>query len=128
MVLQRSRTTLAAWITVTVAVAIVAFLIGHRHGSPVSITGPGVADSFGDGTGGTAYVGAGEPLNRQPYGFAYSIAAKSLTWSDSSGGLHEGGAPPCLPFGKAVRVKDMEAVKFKTPDGATTGTVVWIQC
>ena len=130
MTLQKTRITVLAWIAVTIAVGVLAYLIGVNHSgsSTVTVTGPGIADSFGDGSGGTAYVGADEPLNKQPYGFAYSIAAKDLTWSDSSGTLHFGGPPPCLPFGKAVRVKDMEAVQVTIPQGTTTGTVVWVQC
>ena len=118
---------LAAWIAVTVAVGVIAYLIGvsHSGSSTVTVVGPGIADA--SQSGGTAYVGAGEPLNEQPDGFAYSIPP-GVEWSDSSGGLHEGGEPPCLPFAKAVRVKNIEAVQFTVPGGATTGTVLWVQC
>jgi hypothetical protein len=120
------RTTLAAWVAVVIAVGVVGYLVGeHRSSSTVTVTGPGIAD-LARGSG-TAYVGANEPLNRQPYGFAYSIPS-DLSWSDSSGSLHEGGRPSCLPSAKAVHVKDIEAVQFATPDGATTGTVLWVQC
>ncbi len=118
---------LVAWIAVTVAVAVVAYLIGVGRGgsSTVTVIGPGIADASQGG--GTAYVGADEPLNKQPYGFAYSIPA-DVSWSDSSGELHSGNQPPCLPLAKAVHVKNIEAIQFTVPHGLTTGTIVWVQC
>jgi hypothetical protein len=132
---------LVAWIAVTVAIAVVAYLIGHHRGSAtVTVVGPGIAD-LAQG-GGTAYIGAHEPLNAQPYGFAYSVPPY-VEWSDSSGGLHDGSRPPCLPVAQAVHVKNIEAVQFTVPQGSTTGTVLcqftvpqgsttgtvlWVQC
>jgi hypothetical protein len=128
MTKTRVSPTLVAWIALTVAVAVVAYLIGvgHAGSSTVTVIGPGIADASSGG-GGTAYVGAGEPLNKQPYGFAYSIPA-DVSWSDSSGEEHFGSRPPCLPIAKAVHVKNIEAVQFTVPTGGGSGTVLWVQC
>lgn len=126
MTKQRVPVRLLAWIAVTIALGVVAFLVGHRGtSSTVTVTGPGIAD-LGIGAG-TAYVGANESLNRQPYGFAYSIP-QGISWTDANGSLHDGGRPTCLPPAQGVRVKDIEAVQFSTPGGVTTGTVLWVQC
>ena len=108
----------------TVAVAVLAFLLGRQHhSSTVTAIGPGIADATQGG--GTAYVGAGEPLNRQPFGFAYALP-QDLPWTDASGGEHFSSHPPCLPIARAVRVQKIEAVRFTDPSG--TGTVLWVQC
>jgi hypothetical protein len=110
---------LMAWIAVTVGVAVVAYLIGH-HGSSstTTLTGPGIA--IAEQGGGSAYVRPYESSTREPVGTAYPIPGE-VSWSDSSGELHSGGWPPCLPVGKTVRVKSIEVVQ-------RTGTVVWVQC
>jgi hypothetical protein len=126
MAKQKIRIRVIAWVALTAAVGVVAYLVGHSGGSStITVTGPGIAD-LGQ-SGGTAYVGAGERLNRQPYGFAYSIPT-DVSWSDASGSLHDGGRPSCMPVGKAEHIKNIEAVQFTIPDGTTTGTVLWIQC
>jgi hypothetical protein len=124
MTTEKVSIRLLAWLAVVVlAAGVGGYLIGH-HGS-ATVTGPGIADES-SGTG-TAYVGADEALNKVPSGFAYALP-EDVTWSDPSGGLHQGGRPSCLPLAKAVRVKDIEAVQFAVPGGVTTGTVVWVQC
>jgi hypothetical protein len=126
MTKQRIPARLVAWAVVVVAVAVVAYLAGHRGtSSTVTVTGPGIGD-LGSGSG-TAYVGANEPLNKSPYGFAYSMPG-DINWSDANGGLHQGGRPSCLPVAKAVRLKNIEAIQFTIPGGVTTGTVIWVQC
>jgi hypothetical protein len=122
----RVSITLLAWLAVVVlAAGVGGYLIGHHHSATITVTGPGIANAS-SGTG-TAYVGADEALDKAPSGFAYSLP-EDVNWSDSSGALHQGGRPSCLPLAKAVRVKDIEAVQFAVPGGATTGTVVWVQC
>ena len=126
MTKQKIQMRVIAWVAVTVVIGVVAYLIGHSGGaSTITVTGPGIAEAS-SGTG-TAYVGADEALNKPPSGFAYSLP-EDVNWSDSSGGLHQGGRPSCLPLAKAVHVKDIEAVQFAVPGGVTTGTVVWVQC
>jgi hypothetical protein len=127
MTTQKVSTRVLAWVAVTVAVGVVAYLIGIGHGgsSTITVIGPGTADASSGG-GGTAYVGAGETLNRT-WGFAYSIPS-DVEWSDSSGEVHEGSRPPCLPPAKAVSVKNMEALQFTIPSGLGTGIVLWVQC
>ncbi len=105
------------------------FLVGRddgRHsGSDVFRVSPGIADASPGG--GTAYVDPGEPLNHQPYGFAYELPA-NVTWVDDNGNTHQGGEPPCLPYYHAVRVREIGAVQFSAGGGATTGTVLWVRC
>jgi hypothetical protein len=126
MTTEKVSIRLLAWLAVVVlAAGVGGYLIGHHSSARVTVTGPGIADAS-SGTG-TAYVGADEALNTPPSGFAYSLP-EDVNWSDSSGGLHQGGRPPCLPLAKAVRVKNIEAVQFAVPGGVTTGTVVWVQC
>jgi hypothetical protein len=126
MMKEKLSIRLLAWVAVVViAVGVGGYLIGHHGSATVTVIGPGIADA-GSGTG-TAYIGADEPLKSSPFGFAYSLPP-DVIWSDSSGGLHEGARPPCLPLAKGVRVKNIEAVQFAIPRGGVTGTVVWVQC
>ncbi len=78
-------------------------------------------------TGGTAYLGAHQPLDRQPRGFAYAFPANA-GWIDANGTTQDGSnRPPCVPYYHAVRVKSMEAVIY--PIGDTyEGTVLWVHC
>lgn len=126
MTKTRVSPTLVAWIAVTVAVGVVAYLIGsQRQSSPIAIVGPGIG--LAAQGNGTAYIGAHEPLNKQPVGPAYSLP-EYIPWSDSSGEMHEGSHAPCLSPAKAVYLKNIEAVQFTIPHGVTEGTVVWVQC
>lgn len=53
---------------------------------------------------GTAYLGANQPLNRQPSGMAYRFSS-DMSWIDGDGAIHDGGRPTCVPYYQAVRVK-----------------------
>jgi hypothetical protein len=122
----RGHTTLWAWVLGTVlVVGVGGFLLGRQGRSDAFVTGPGIA--VDTASGGTAYIGADEPLKRAPYGFAYSLPA-NVTWADTSGEVHDGGRPPCLAYGHGVRVRNMEAVQFPLPGGGYTGTILWVQC
>jgi hypothetical protein len=132
MTMQKTRVTVVAWIAVTVAVAIVAYLIGHHRGpsATATVSGPGVV-GLSSGGGGIAWIGAGlTPKTagglRSASGLAYRVPA-DVEWSDSSGNTHIGSSPPCLRVGESVRVKQIGAVRF-TVHGTTAGTVLWIQC
>jgi hypothetical protein len=86
--------------------------------------GPGIV--YATPTEGTAYIGANEPLNDQPYGVAYKFPP-DMTWIDGAGGVHDGSRPSCVPYNHAVRVRSMEAVMYSTEAGVSQGTVVWVK-
>ena len=45
-----------------------------------------------------AYLGANQPLNRQPTGFAYFVPP-TVAWINANGTIQEGGQrPPCVPY------------------------------
>lgn len=120
----RSRT---AWLTAVLALGLagaVGFALGHSNRPPAFVVSMGVA--LASPSGGTAYLGANERINRAPTGFAYSLPP-NVPWVDREGTLHEGSSrPSCLPYYHAERVK-MEAVQFPIASG-TQGTVLWVQC
>ena len=119
---------------ITLAVGVVAlvvgagalgYFIGHRNRGSVFTVGPGLV--YATPSEGTAYLGANEPLNRQPTGFAYWVPP-GVTWIDGNNSMHEGGQPSCVPYYHAVHVKSMEAVMYPIEGGGSMGTVVWVRC
>lgn len=64
-------TTAAGVVALVVAAGVLGYIIGHGNRGSVFTTGPGIV--YAAPTEGTAYLGANEPLNRQPTGFAYSF-------------------------------------------------------
>lgn len=112
-------------VALVVAAGAVGYAIGHRNRASIFTVDSGVVDAAP--SGGTAYLGANEALNRQPTGFAYEFPA-NLVWIDATGTIHEGSThPPCVPYYHAVRVKSMEAVMFPIR-GGYQGTVLWVHC
>lgn len=87
--------------------------------------GPGIV--YATPSEGTAYIGVNEPLKHQPYGVAYKFSPNT-TWLDSTGGIHDGSRPSCVPYYHAVRVRRMEAVTYPIDGGTAEGTVVWVKC
>ncbi|MHB8694305.1 MAG: hypothetical protein ACYDHH_23950 [Solirubrobacteraceae bacterium] len=109
-----------------VAVGALGYAIGHGNRGSVFTVEPGLV--YATPTGGTAYLGANQPLNRQPRGFAYSYPGSNVPWVDANGTVNEGSPrPSCVPYYHAVRVKSMEAVKFPIA-GGYQGTVLWVRC
>lgn len=118
-------TTAAGVVALVVAAGVLGYIIGHGNRGSVFTTGPGIV--YAAPTEGTAYLGANEPLNRQPTGFAYSFPP-GLTWIDANGSMHQRSRPSCVPYYHAVHVKSMEAVMYPIAGGGSMGTVVWVQC
>jgi hypothetical protein len=110
---------------VVVGAGAIGYVIGHHDRGSVFTVGPGIV--YATPTEGTAYLGADQPLNREPHGFAYffppTVASISPIGAVDAGGSR----PPCVPYYHAVRVKRMEVVKYPI-GGAYEGTVVWVQC
>jgi len=124
--LPRPKITAAVVIFALVAATgAIGYVIGHGNRGSVFTVGPGLV--YATPTEGTAYVGANEPLNRQPTGFAYSFPP-GLPWIDADGSMHDGSRPSCVPYYHAVRVKRMEAVMYPIEGGGSMGTVVWVEC
>jgi hypothetical protein len=123
-----SRNALAFGVAaLVVAAGALGYVIGHRTPASVFTVEPGLV--YATPTGGTAYLGANQPLNRQPRGFAYAYPANPVPWVDANGTTHEGSArPSCVPYYHAVRVKSMEAVIFPIAGGGRQGTVLWVHC
>jgi hypothetical protein len=121
-----SKVTLAIGVVAAViAACALGYVVGHsKRGSGFTV-GPGIV--YATPSEGTAYLGAHEPLNRQPTGFAY-LFPRGLTWIDANGSVHQGSRPPCVPYYHAVHVKSMEAVMYTIAGGGSMGTVVWVQC
>jgi hypothetical protein len=61
-----------------VAVGALGYVIGHGNRGSVFTVEPGLV--YATPTGGTAYLGANQPLNRQPRGFAYSYPGSNVPW------------------------------------------------
>jgi hypothetical protein len=123
--LAGSRITLAVGVVALVVVAgALGYIIGHGNRGSVVTVGPGIVYATPSGT---AYLGANEPLNRQPTGFAY-LFPPSLTWIDANNSIPQGSRPSCAPDYHAVHVKSMEAVRYPIADGGSMATVVWVQC
>ena len=102
---------------------VVGWVIGRSNRSSRLTVEAGIV--YATPSGGTAYLGAGQPLNRQPTGFAYYFG-RGTPWIDVNDATHTGGQrPPCVPYYHAVRVKRMEAV-FDPVSG--TGSIMWVQC
>jgi hypothetical protein len=112
-------------VSLVAAAGVLGYVIGHgNRGSAFTVDSGTV---YATPSSGTAYLGANEPLNRQPTGFAYECPAK-VAWIDANGTIQEGSQhPPCVPYQHAVRVRSMEAVKFPIGDGYQ-GTVFWVHC
>lgn len=125
---RRSR----LWISLAVGVLVLmlaagvtGWAVGHDHSSSSHFkVAPGIA--YAAPSGGTAYLGANQPLSGQPTGFAYSVPPV-MSWDDANGTINDG-HPACMPYYHAVHVKRMEAVIYPLPDGGSTGSVVWVQC
>jgi hypothetical protein len=122
-----------SWISLAVGVVVLmlgsgvaGWAIGHhRSNSSEFKVAPGTV--YLTPSGGTAYLGANQSLNRQPRGIAYSLPP-IMSWDDANGATNDG-HPTCIPFYHAVRVKRMEAVIWPLPDGGgRSGTVLWVQC
>lgn len=108
-----------------IAVGVVGFVIGHSSSGASFTVGPGIV--YAGPNEGTAYVGADQPLNHQPRGFAYFFPP-NVAWIDPTGSTHEGGErPTCVPVYHPVRVKQMETIKYPI-DGGYMGTVLWVRC
>ncbi len=121
-----SRITLALGVVALVVVAgALGYMIGHANRGSVFTVGPGIV--YAGPSEGTAYIGANEPLNRQPTGFAYSFNP-GLVWVDANNDVHQGGRPSCVPYYHAVHVRSMEAVRYPIGGGGYMGTVVWVHC
>lgn len=122
--LARMRIVLVAGVLGLILVAgLVGWLIGRSNRSSQLKVDAGLV--YATPSGGTAYLGAKQPLNRQPTGFAYYVPP-GMAWIDANGAMHQGGQrPPCVPYDQAVRVKKMEAV-FDPVSG--TGSIRWVQC
>jgi hypothetical protein len=102
---------------------VVGWVIGRSNRSSRLTVEAGIV--YATPSAGTAYLGASQPLNRQPTGFAYYFGP-GTPWVDVNGAIHTGGQrPPCVPYYHAVRVKKMEAV-FDPVSG--TGSILWVQC
>jgi hypothetical protein len=114
----------AVGVLIAVAVGVGGYLLGHKRSDQSLVTSAGVA--LASQGGGTAWLGAGQPVDRAT-GFAYSLP-QSVEWTDADGSVHEASHPTCLPYDHPVRVKNMKALEFSTPAGLTTGVVVWVQC
>jgi hypothetical protein len=111
-----------AAVVALVAAGVVGFLIGHRSHAAAFSVGPGLV--YAGSKGGTAYIVADEPLNRQPTGFAYFVPP-TVAWIDATGAVHEAGQrPACVPYNHPVRVKEIEAVI----DRIGISTVLWVRC
>jgi hypothetical protein len=124
----RSRIGVAsAFVVLLLAAGAAGWAIGHSgKTSPVFKVEPGLV--YATPSEGTAYLGANQPLNRQPRGIAYSFPP-GIKWIDANGSINDGGRPACIRYYRAVRVKKMEAVIYPYPDGGGfSGTVVWVQC
>ncbi len=112
-------------VPLVVVAGVLGYVIGHHNRGSVFTVDSGIVSATP--SEGTAYLGANEPFNRQPTGFAYEIPA-NVAWIDANGAIHEGSQrPPCVPYYHAVRVKSMEAVIFPI-GGAYIGTVLWVRC
>ncbi len=108
-----------------VLVGVGGFVIGRHWQTSNVITSPGIA--YSSPGGGTAYLGADQPLDRPPSGFAYLMPA-DLTWIDSAGTIHDSSHPSCLPYYHADRVPSMEVTKVPLGGGGYTGTVILVTC
>jgi hypothetical protein len=118
------KITLAAVVAVIAAGAL-GYRIGHGNRGAAFVAGPGIV--YAGQNDGTAYIGAGQPLDRQPRGFAY-LFSSSVPWIDETGTIHEGGQrPPCVPISHAVHVNEIQVVKYPI-GGANMGTVLWVRC
>jgi hypothetical protein len=106
------------------AAGVVGYLIGHGNRGAAFVVRPGIV--YAGSNEGTAYLGADQPLDRQPSGFAYFFPP-NLAWIDATGSLHSGGRPTCVPMYHAVHVKQMEAIKYPI-GGGYMGTVLWVRC
>ena len=73
------RITLTVGVVALVVAGALGYLIGHGNRSSVFKVGAGLV--YATPNEGTAYLGANEPLNRQPTGFAYSFPP-DITWTD----------------------------------------------
>jgi hypothetical protein len=123
--MSRSLLRVVAAIALVVATGALGYVIGHSNRGSVFTVDSGIVHAAP--SGGTAYLGANEPLNREPTGFAYAFPA-AVTWIDADGTIHDGSQrPPCAPYYRVVRVKRMEAVIFPT-EGGYQGTVLWVHC
>jgi hypothetical protein len=112
-------------VALVVAVGALGYVVGHSNRGSVFTVEPGLV--YATPTEGTAYLGANQPLNRQPTGFAYFLPP-DVHWIDANGTVQEGSnRPPCVPYYHAVRVKSMEAVIFPI-GGLYEGTVLWVHC
>ncbi|MEO6859387.1 MAG: hypothetical protein ABI323_12520, partial [Solirubrobacteraceae bacterium] len=115
-----SAKVLVVAVTALIAAGAIGYLIGHRNRGAAFTVGPGLV-SAGSNEG-TAYLGANQPLDRQPRGFAYFFPP-SVAWIDATGSIHDAGQrPTCVPINHPVRVKEMEAV-VNPIHGAYVGTV-----
>lgn len=111
-----------AAVAALVAAGVVGFVIGHSDRGTAFVTGPGIV--YAGPNGGTAYLGADQPLDHQPRGFAYFFPP-DLAWTDASGSIHEGQRPTCVPIDHAVRIKQMDAIQDPVRG---VGTVLWVRC
>jgi hypothetical protein len=114
----------ACAVVLALASGLAGWAIGHHSSSAFKVE-PGIV--YAGTSEGTAYLGADQPLNRQPNGIAYNFPP-DVAWTDVDGSVHIGGRPACVPYYHAVRVKRMEAVINPIGGGGSMGTVLWIQC
>lgn len=119
------RITLTVGVVALVVAGALGYLLGHGNRSSVFKVGAGLV--YATPNEGTAYLGANEPLNRQPTGFAYSFPP-DITWTDATGAIHQGGRPSCVPYDHPVHVQSMEAVMYPIETGGSMGTIVWVKC
>lgn len=114
-------------VVLLLATGVAGWAIGHSgRTSSVFRVEPGIV--YATPSGGTAYLGASQPLNRQPTGIAYSFPA-DIKWFDATGTINDGGQPACIRYYRATRVTKMGAVIYPYPGGGGfSGTVVWVQC
>lgn len=103
---------------------VVGYVIGHQNRGPTFRVASGIV--YATPTGGTAYLGPHQPLNRAPKGFAYFFPP-SLASITPTGAITDGQRPQCVPYYHAVRIKKMEAVLYPIA-GGYQGTILWVQC
>jgi hypothetical protein len=75
-----------------------------------------------------AYVAPTEATASCGDGWSYGIPVNDIEWHDTTGGIHSGGRPSCLPVGP----QQVDRLTFATVDADLNGRhwrpVVWVSC